>query len=154
MERVLCILALMAFAPVFTLAQSGGAEQQILALEDQDRETTVRGDASAFRERYLADEFVELNASGAVYTKADAIAFAKSDAVKFDSISVDNQTVRVYGDTAVVTGRAHVRGTGPGGRAIDTRLRYTRVWVKQGDQWKIVAFQLTPIVEAAAPPGE
>jgi hypothetical protein len=44
--------------------------------------------------------------------------------------------IRIYGNVAVVTGRQ-----GPGAGPV----RFTRVWVRQGEQWRAVVTQATSI---------
>ena len=48
--------------------------------------------------------------------------------------------VRLYGDTAVITGAATI---GLRGQAAPFTLRYTLVYVKREGQWRMVAWQST-----------
>jgi ketosteroid isomerase-like protein len=50
--------------------------------------------------------------------------------------------VRVYGDTAVVTARADVKGHQLG-EDFSGPYRYTRVWVRRNGQWQTVSYQAT-----------
>ena len=50
--------------------------------------------------------------------------------------------VRLYGDTAVVTGRSTAKGKDQQG-AIDEQRRWTRVFVRQDGRWQLVHFQGT-----------
>jgi len=52
--------------------------------------------------------------------------------------------VRVYGDTAVVTGRS-VQSGRENGKDYSGNYWFTRVYVKQNGQWLTVALQTTPI---------
>jgi ketosteroid isomerase-like protein len=72
----------------------------------------------------------------------------KSGDVKLEKIDVDEEQARVYGNTAVITGRAHVLGAFKG-QAFDRTARYTRVWVKLKGAWKLVSFHETLIPEPA-----
>jgi hypothetical protein len=49
--------------------------------------------------------------------------------------------VRLYGETAVVTGRAEIKAV-LGGQEAVLPLRFTEVWVKSGG-WKLTAWQST-----------
>lgn len=53
--------------------------------------------------------------------------------------------MRVYGDTAVVIGRAEVKVSTQGQEAAALSLRFTEVWVKSGGAWKLTAWQSTRI---------
>ena len=52
----------------------------------------------------------------------------KTSYVTFD---VDDLAVRIYGDTAVVTGRSTPKGRNAKGEPIRGQYRFLRVWVKQ-----------------------
>jgi hypothetical protein len=52
--------------------------------------------------------------------------------------------VRIYGNTAVITGKADVKGI-LGGKDADGQIMFTRVYVKKGSQWQAVAFQQTRV---------
>ena len=60
----------------------------------------------------------------------------------------DDVRVRVYGDAAVATGRIRSEGTFRG-QPRGGRTRFTRVFVRRGGRWQLVANQLTPIVSAS-----
>ena len=68
--------------------------------------------------------------------------------LKFTEMKFDEQRVRVYGETAIVTGRATTVGQSPQGK-IRGQFRYTRVYVRRDGQWKLVAFQGTPISQSS-----
>ena len=55
--------------------------------------------------------------------------------------------VRVYGNlTAVTTSYGVGTITQPNGTTVQVNNRITRVWVKQGGQWKFVHVHLSPVV--------
>jgi ketosteroid isomerase-like protein len=60
--------------------------------------------------------------------------------------------VRVHGDTAILIGRANVKGRFPDGPDISGPYRYMRVFVKQQGQWRLAAVQITAIAPAAPAP--
>jgi hypothetical protein len=47
--------------------------------------------------------------------------------------------VRVYGESAVVTGRL-LRSRDVGGRVLEDDWRFTKVYVRQAGEWRVVAF--------------
>ena len=57
---------------------------------------------------------------------------------------MSEQKVRVFGDTALVTGRAEI-GAEIGGQPKTLRLRFLDVWTKTPQGWKFVAWQSTPL---------
>ncbi len=127
-----------------TKAGGGSAEQQIATLEDQSRDAALKAD-TAFLEKTLADDYVGISGmTGGLMTRDQAIQLRKSGDIKYDSIDVGDRKIRIYGNTAVVTSEATVKGTMKG-QDISGDYRGTRVWVKQKGTWKAVSFQTTPI---------
>jgi ketosteroid isomerase-like protein len=63
----------------------------------------------------------------------------------YEAFDVDDLAVRIYGDTAVVTGRSSPKGRTAKGEPIRGQYRFLRVWVKRGGSWQVVAFQGTRI---------
>lgn len=116
-------------------------EQQIRSLQEESKKAALKGDAS-FLEKYLADDYVGIDGTGAIITKAQAIQDFKSGTVKYESIDVHDTKIRTYGNTAVVDSLASVKLT-MNGKPISGDFRATFVWVKQKGNWKRVAFQST-----------
>jgi hypothetical protein len=131
-----------------------GAEREVRELEDQLARAVVRGDR-AFFERVLADDFTHTSHSGVFKTRAQWLAEprpgdrtdAKPATTHYDAMDVDDLAVRIYGDTAVVTGRTTPRGTTAKGQPMTGQYRFLRVWVKQQGRWRAVAFQGTRIAQ-------
>jgi ketosteroid isomerase-like protein len=114
-------------------------EQELLKANQEYDTALLRGDAVAL-DRLYADEFVYTNPDGEIRYKAQQLAFTRSGDLKFESAQSSDVKVRVYGKTAVMTGRFNAKGTFKG-KTIDVRERYTAVWVKQNGRWQLVAEQ-------------
>jgi hypothetical protein len=131
-----------------------GPDREVRELEDQFTRAAVRGDR-AFYERVLADDFTHTSHSGVFKTRAQWLAEAKGGdqaeakpgTTHYEALDVDDLAVRVYGETAVVTGRTTPRGTTAKGQPMTGRYRFLRVWVKRRGRWQAVAFQGTRIAE-------
>jgi ketosteroid isomerase-like protein len=65
-----------------------------------------------------------------------------SGELKVNKAVGEGRDIRVYGDTAVVTGIVHVNATIKGEDRI-LHLRYLNVWVKRDGSWQLVARQAT-----------
>ena len=124
-------------------AQNLKVEQEIKRLELEWFDSYVRGNRAAF-DRIVADEAVITYGNGKIGNKAEAIAEIKVPADPSYSLTSDDVQVRVYGDTAIVTGRVTEKGTF-NGRSINSQSRYTDVWVRQKGRWQVVAAQNTRI---------
>jgi ketosteroid isomerase-like protein len=115
----------------------GSAEQELMKLENEWAEAWVKMDA-VFFERIEADDYMWTSPWGAVFTKADDLALAKSGRDVVMSWVLADMKVRVYGDAAVVTGRDTIKETYKG-KDVSGQHRWTNTWVKRAGQWQCVA---------------
>jgi uncharacterized protein (TIGR02246 family) len=132
------------FAKTVQTPNDGCVEQTIRQLENENREATLKNDASVF-ERLLADDWLNTNANGTVTTKAQLMTLLKSGTFKISSLEYDDVVVRAYKDTAVVTGRSTSTRMGQDNKLITGQVRFTRVYVKRDSGWQVVSAQSTPI---------
>jgi ketosteroid isomerase-like protein len=115
--------------------------REIVDMERQAKDATLHRDAD-FTKRTLAEDYVAITPLGQVTTKDDAIAARKSGQLRYEAMNVTDMVVRIYGDTAVVTARADVRGHQLG-EDFSGPYRYTRVWVRRNGHWQTVSYQAT-----------
>jgi ketosteroid isomerase-like protein len=115
--------------------------REIVDMERQAREASIRRDAD-FSQRTLAEDYVAITPLGQVTTKQDTVSARKSGQLRYDTINVSDMVVRVYGDTAVVTARADVKGHQLG-EDFSGPYRYTRIWVRRTGHWQAVSYQAT-----------
>ena len=79
--------------------------EQVIRQVDHERiQAQINADAVALDRIYAAD-FIGIGPSGRVRTKPQVISDFTSGHLKFQSITTDDIQVRVYGNTAVETGR-------------------------------------------------
>ena len=124
----------------------GSLEQQIKGLQQEMIEAMMRGDAAALND-ILADDFIGTNPLGQVNYKTHGVEEFQSPDLKVESIDTDDLRVRVYGETAVLTGQASMKA-----RLKDQEIsmgphRFTSVYVKRGERWQLVATQATLIAQ-------
>ena len=127
--------------------KGGSVEEQIKSLSDHGRQAALKGDVS-FLEANTTDDYTAVGNMGNVLSKSDAIQMRKSGDVKYSSIDVSDQKVRVYGNTAVLTATADLKGTIKD-KDISGKYRIGQVWVKQGGKWKIAHMQSTKVQEGS-----
>ena len=145
MRRTLVIAALVLTAVPIALGQQQSArreqrrsvEQAIRQLDNERIQAQIHADAAAL-DRIYADDFIGVGPSGTVRTKPQVISDFTSGHLKFQSITTDDVQVRVYGNTAVETGRSTMNGQDRG-KIVPRDNRFTRVWVKQQGRWRLVA---------------
>lgn len=126
-----------------TPVDSGDQEtiREVVEMERQAKEASLRRDAE-FPQRALADDYVAISPLGQVTTKQEAVSARKSGQLRYDTIDVSDMVIRLYGDTAVVTARADVKGHQLG-EDFSGPYRYTRVWVRRAGHWQAVSYQAT-----------
>ena len=127
--------------------KGGSVAEQIESLSDQGREAALKGDAS-FLEANTTDDYTAIGNMGNIMSKSDAIQMRKSGDVKYSAIDVSDKKVRVYGNTAVLTATADLKGTIKD-HDISGKYRIAQVWVKQGGKWKIANMQSTKVQEGS-----
>jgi len=115
--------------------------REIVEMERQAKQASLHRDPD-FSQRTLAEDYVAITPLGQVTTKQDTVSARKSGQLRYDAIDVSDMVVRVYGDTAVVTARADIKGHQLG-EDFSGPYRYTRVWVRRTGHWQAVSYQAT-----------
>ncbi len=114
-------------------------KQELLKANKEYDTALVRGDADAL-DRLYADDFVYTTFDGSVRDKKQQLAFTRSGDLRLESGRSDDVNIRIYGNTAVMTGRFTARGK-LNGKDLSIRERYTAVWVRKNSRWRLVAEQ-------------
>jgi hypothetical protein len=91
-------------------------DKKIVAALDTEYQAAVKNNDAPTRDRILGDEFALVTGSGKMYTKADLIAEARRGRARYDRRDDADETVRVWGDAAVITARLTEKGTDDGKR--------------------------------------
>jgi hypothetical protein len=88
-------------------------------------------------DRLLADDFVLVTGSGKTYTKADLLSDARTGKVVYEHQEATAKTVRVWGDTAVVTAKLWEKGT-DNGKPFDHTVWFSDAYVRTATGWRYV----------------
>jgi ketosteroid isomerase-like protein len=105
--------------------QHGAAEADLAALD-----------------RLLADDYVSIYSDASVFTKNEFLSWFDKTAplekrAKPDVLTTHSESIHVYGDTAVVVGTLHEKGTFMG-KPYEARGRFTDVWHRENGRWRLV----------------
>ena len=121
------------------LEQAIQDEQALKKLEDQWLGSYLRGDKATF-DRIVADSFTGTDESARVRSKTQEreLIQAPPASVKASLTNKDVQ-VRLYGDTAIVTGRIEVKTQLSGQSEISFQSRFTDTFLRRQDRWQVVA---------------
>jgi ketosteroid isomerase-like protein len=150
-QTFLMTILLLTAAPI-ALAQEQSArrdqrrsvEQVIRQLDHERIQAQIGADAVAL-DRIYANDFIGIGPSGTVRTKPQVISDFTSGDLKFQSITTDDVRVRVYGNTAVETGRSIMSGQDKG-KTVPPDNRFTRVWIKKQGRWRLVANHYSSLI--------
>jgi ketosteroid isomerase-like protein len=120
------------------------SDQQILIQLERDWDAAFHRRDVAFIANILADEFVATYADGSRADKAKELTLAAEFDQQIDSSTLDEFTVKVYGDAAVVRFTQHLVGPSQG-RRLELTFRYIDVFVWRDGKWQSVASQSTKV---------
>jgi len=116
------------------------SEQQILIQLEKDWDAAFLRKDVRFIENVLADEFIATYGDGTRGDKAKELTLAAEFNQQIDSSTLDEFTVKIYGDTAVVWFTRHLVGPSQG-RRLEVTYRYIDVFVWRAGRWQCVASQ-------------
>jgi hypothetical protein len=96
---------------------------------------------------FLDESFTLTDTRGNVTTRDQNLAEVRKREPRYDEFRNHGMKVRVYGDSAVVTGITTVKGTS-GGKAFAADLQFTDTLIKRAGKWRMVSSHVSP---AASP---
>ena len=105
------------------------------------REAVLRGDANKLA-RLFADDILIVHSDGTTDSKTNFLDAISSGRLKMRSYERTNVQVRVFGSVAVLFSQTKKIFTYKDTPGIDVDLS-TMTYLRQGNQWKIVAMQNT-----------
>ena len=129
-------------------ADDPSSEEQLRGLVRSWDSAYVRQDTKTLS-LILADDYEMIDAAGQFLSRTDYIINAAS-AVAYipegESGASTGLLVRLYGESAVVTGRSRTKGVPRNERYTgDEEVVFTDLFVKNGDQWRVVATHATRV---------
>lgn len=130
-------------------AASSSDDQKTVAALDTEYQAAVKANDAATMDRILADDFVLVTGSGKKYTKTDLLDEARSGRVQYEHQEDTEQTVRVWGDTAVVTAKLWEKGT-DSGKPFDKTAWFSDTYVRTSGGWRYVFAQSSLPLPAAS----
>lgn len=106
----------------------------VLALDREFQAATGRKDAAAI-DRLLPDDYILITGKGEVETKAGLLAEARDPGIVYSHQEDSRQTVRLWGDTAVITALLWAAGT-QDGKPFEYRVWFSDVYVCTPGGWR------------------
>ena len=116
---------------------TGSTRAQLLELEQTWMQAAQHRDTPVLQ-RILAGDYLDINYEGELRDRADAL-LAPNLRMQHATQSLSDEKLRIYGNTAVVTGL----GTLTDGGQVHAAWRFTDVFVKHDGVWRAVSSQET-----------
>ena len=116
-----------------------------MKIQHEWAEARIKGDSS-YTGRLEAEDCTIVSPDGRIVNKRGDLESMTGDIV-FSEFQIDDLRVRLYGDTGIVVGQGTIRARKGKQDLLDGKFVWTDTFAKQGDQWKVVASQITPVLE-------
>jgi ketosteroid isomerase-like protein len=124
--------------PTFSIPQQKAeSASKVLALENKWNEAYKQGDVTAMNS-LLADDFIITVEDGTTFSKSGYVAHCADPDNRVLISEMSDLKVRMHGNTAIVTGAYHEKGTSKG-KPYEFHDRLTDVWMLNEGRWQVVA---------------
>ncbi len=119
------------------------SDKEILGLEDKRFGAMIAGDFKGL-DAMLHGELLYTHSSGMTDTKSSWLDSMKSGRTKYKSVNCSDRKVRIFGDIALITGRAAIEAE-VNGQPRQLKLVFLNAWARTPLGWKFVAWQSCPL---------
>jgi ketosteroid isomerase-like protein len=134
------LLATATLGGPMTVASASEVDDQhtVAALDTEYQAAVKRNDAKTMA-TILDERFVLVLGSGKAYTQKDLLDSTTSGRITYEQQDEEpgSQTVRVFGDTAVVTALLWIKGVNEG-KPFDRKLWFSDTYVRTATGWRYV----------------
>jgi len=118
-------------------------EADVLHVEAQWAKAAQTGDTAAM-DRLLAPDYAGVSPGGNAMNKAQELDLYRRGDLKFDSVQMGDQKVKVYIGGVIVTGVSTVKGKFKG-QDISGQYRFVDILERKPAGWQVVYSQLTKV---------
>ncbi len=125
-------------------------EREILRVEAALCRAFENGDADTLR-KSLDERFTLTDSRGVLTSFEQTVAEVTRRDPIYEVFRNHNQTVRMYGDAAIVTGITTLKARS-GGNLIEADFQFTDTWIHHDGRWKLAASHASRLL-AGSPPG-
>jgi ketosteroid isomerase-like protein len=118
-------------------------DNEILACEAELRQAQLTGDVTAL-DRLLDDLLLFTNIDGTLSSKSDDLSLHRSGRLRITRMDPSDRRLLHLEATSVVSVRMNAEAV-MDGALISATLRYTRIWHKRRDGWRLVAGHMSTV---------
>ena len=137
--KTLLLVSGLFLSPLGAFAQNAPehSEQNLIALEKMWNQAQLMHDSAAL-ERLVGTRFINTEWDGEVSDRKKFLADIKDPLYKPTTMSIQDVSVQIYGNTAIVAGVYHTKGSYDG-KPYEHTGRFTDTWIYDYDKWQCVA---------------
>jgi ketosteroid isomerase-like protein len=114
---------------------TGDDDTATVARLDEQFQAAVKTNDADTMDKIMAEDFVLVTGSGKVFNKEQSLDEARRRSTIYEKQDDSERSVRVWGDTAVVTAKLWIKGV-RAGKAIDYTLWFSDIYVRTPSGWK------------------
>ena len=118
---------------------SDNAKQKVISAQEARFSAMINADTERL-DTLLADELSYSHTTGWTETKSDFLSTIETRKIDYLSLDSKKPEVRIYDNTAVITGLADVK-VSVRGEQKEFTIRFLEVYRKHDNSWKLVAWQ-------------
>jgi ketosteroid isomerase-like protein len=151
--KLILMITALALATTSKLNASPEDDAKAVAALDTKYQAAVKANDATTMNQILADDFILVTGRGAVFSRADLLDSARKKEVTYERQDEEpgTQTVRVWGNTVVVTALLWVKSV-QGGKAADYKLWFSDTYVRTPTGWRYIFGQASlPLPKSESP---
>ena len=119
------------------------AKKEVMAAHEKRRIATLNGNASEV-DSMMTEDLTFTHANAVVENKGQFVEALKTRRLQYKELTDEESTVRVHENTGVVSGTCQIL-VDASGTLIDIRVRFTELWVKEQETWKMMLWHATDV---------
>jgi len=120
-------------------------KQTLIKIQHEWAEARVKGDSSYTRQ-LEAEDCTIVWPDGRIVDKRGDLQSMTGDIV-FSEFNINDLQVCIHGETGIVVGQGTISARKGRQNLLGGNFVWTDTFVKQGGKWKVVASQITPVLE-------
>ena len=121
-------------------------EAKIVDLEARLKKAMLESNISELN-KLFSDQLIFTDHLGRILSKESDLTAHKTGELKIENIELSEQVIKYFPDLVVVSVLAKITGCYKGVSS-QGNYRFTRVWMKEGEQWKIMVAHSTALAQS------
>jgi hypothetical protein len=131
------LVSLSCFFSIFVSAQEINQEKYLLDLSKRKFDWMVANQLDSLS-MILDEKVLYIHSNGLIQKKEEMLESFKTGSLFLDSVKIMDAAVRMFGTTAIITGKGNFYGS-MRGTPFQSILLYTEVYVNENQHWKLVS---------------